>query len=170
MKRTTLAIIISLVLAATATAQRETGNEPWRIINMEDVSRHGGNCEFDDETCTATFRADRDRWIDIPGLRGDLSEHTNVVMNILKSDCLLKVAVRYKDADGKTQQADCCTFYRQMGKPLTKAKDIKFDLTGNGKIPVEWLRNVVSIRIAMAKPVGGLGEPWQVKFGKVLVY
>lgn len=82
---------------------------------------------------------------------------------------MLKVVLRYKDADGKQQQTDAATFYRQMGKSIDKDTKIKVDLTNGGKIGDDVLKNVTSIRISMAKAVDGNEEPWEVQFGEVTI-
>ena len=82
---------------------------------------------------------------------------------------MLKVVLRYKDADGKQQQVDAATFYRQMGKSIDKDTKIKVDLTNGGKIGDDVLKNITSIRISMAKAVDGNEEPWETQFGEVTI-
>lgn len=153
-------IAFSLFLGTVAFAQ----SAPWKFITMEEVSRHGGNAEWDDETCTAYFKGSSDRWIDLPGIKGDINGHTDLTLNVLKSEVVLSVFVRYKDADGKTQQVKAVTFYRQTGKPIDKLTPLKVDLTNDGKITEEMLANVTSIRVSMAKPCVDKDEPWTVTF------
>ena len=160
------ATIIMLLAAFAFTAVAQT---PWKIINMEEVQRHGGNADYDDETLTATFTGSSDRWIDLPGISGDLTGHTQLNMTIQKSTCMLKVCLRYKDADGKTQQVDAATLYYNMGKTIESAKKMKIDLTNKGKVDAEILKNIVSIRLAMAKAVDGNEAPWTVQFGEVSI-
>jgi hypothetical protein len=136
---------------------------------MENVSRHGGNCDYDDETCTATFTGKWDRWIDLPGVSGDLTEHYMLTMNILKSDVILRIVLRYNDADGTNKQTDGITLYGQMGKTIDKAKVVKVDLRDKGKVSDEILKNVTAVRISMAKQCEGKDEPWEVQFGEVTV-
>jgi|GEM_PF-6187303 len=169
MKKTALILALAATLCMPLMAQKKQA-VPWKIVDMEMVSKHGGNCDWDDETCTATFTQKWDRWIDLPEVSGDLSEHTQLHMTILKSTCMLKVVVRYKDADGKQQQTDVATFYRQMGKTIDKETKIKCDLTNGGKIGEDVLKNVTSIRISMAKEVDGNEEPWETQFGQVELY
>ena len=142
---------------------------PWKIVDLEQVTKHGGNCDFDDETLTATFKEKWDRWFDLPEVSGDLTGHTKLTMVIKKSTCMLKVVVRYKDADGKQQQVDAAQFYRQMGKTIDKDTKIECDLTNKGKIGEDILKNVTSIRISMAKAVDGNEEPWETQFGEVTI-
>lgn len=143
---------------------------PWKIINMEEATRWGGNTSFDDETSTVFFTGSSDRWIDVPGLKGDIMGHTKMEFNILKSDCVMRVNLRYKDADGKVQQVVCQTFYGQMGKVINTKKVVKCDLTNGDKISAEAFKNVVSVRISMAKNAAGSEEPWNIQFGKIYLY
>ena len=165
MKKLVMMVAFLATFALTAVAQ----STPWKIIDMENVTKHGGNCDYDDETLTATFKEKWDRWFDLPEVSGDLTQHTKLTMNIKKSTCMLKVVVRYKDANGKQQQVDAATFYRQMGKTIDKDTKIDCDLTNKGKIGEDILRNVTSIRISMAKAVDGNEEPWEVQFGEVSI-
>ena len=164
MKRIGMMIALMAMFCLTATAQT-----PWKIIDLEQVTKHGGNCDFDDETLTATFKEKWDRWFDLPETSGDFTEHTKLNMIIKKSTCMLKVVIRYKDADGKQQQVDAATFYSSMGKTIDKDKKVVCDLTNKGKIGEDILKNVTSIRISMAKAVDGNEEPWSVQFGEVVM-
>ena len=157
-------VCLMAMFAVTMNAQT-----PWKIIDMENVTKHGGNCDYDDETLTATFKEKWDRWFDLPEVSGDITGHTQLNMTVLKSTCMLKVVLRYKDADGKQQQTDAATFYRQMGKSIDKDTKIKVDLTNGGKIGDDVLKNVTSIRISMAKAVDGNEDPWEVQFGEVTI-
>lgn len=165
MKKLVMMVAFLATFALAAVAQ----STPWKIIDMENVTKHGGNCDYDDETLTATFKEKWDRWIDLPEVSGDLTQHPQLTMTIKKSTCMLKVVLRYKDADGKQQQTDAATFYRQMGKSIDKDTKIKVDLTNGGKIGDDVLKNVTSIRISMAKAVDGNEEPWEVQFGEVSI-
>lgn len=164
MKR--LAMMVALLATMTLGMMAQT---PWKIVDMEQVNRHGNNCDYDDETCTATFKEKWDRWFDLPEVSGDLTQHTKLTMTIKKSTCMLKVVVRYKDADGKQQQVDAAQFYRQMGKTIDKDTKIVCDLTNKGKIGEDILKNVTSIRISMAKAVDGNEAPWETQFGEVTI-
>lgn len=157
-----VAILATFTLTAMAQA-------PWKIIDMEQVNRHGGNCDYDDETCTATFTGSSDRWIDLPGVSGDLTGHTQLNMTIKRSTCMLKVCLRYKDDDGKTQQVDAAVLYYNMGSTIESPKAMKIDMTNKGKVDASIFKNIVSIRIAMAKAVDGNEEPWEVQFGEVSI-
>lgn len=161
------AFAFALMAMFTVNAMAQT---PWKIVDMEDVSRHGSNADYDDETTTVTFKNDKDRWIDLPGIKGDITEHTMLHVKILKANCMLKFAIRYKDENGKTQQAIAATCYSSMGKTIDKEKLLKIDLTNKGKIGEEVLKNVISIRVAMAKGVDGKESPWEVQFGEVALY
>lgn len=165
MKKMFFLLTAMFAFAMCVNAQSEV--TPWQIYSMEEVNKMGSNTEFDNETCTAIFKGNGDRWIDIPGLKGDISAHTTLLLNILQSDCVLKICVRYKDESGKTQQAIAETLYGRMGKCITDKKELKVDLTGKGQITSEMLKGVVSVRIAMAKGADGKKEPWSVKFGKI---
>lgn len=164
MKKIGMMIALMAMFCLTATAQT-----PWKIINMEEVTRHGGNADYDDETCTVEFKGSSDRWIDLPGVNGDLTEHTQLNMTIKKSTCMLKICLRYKDSEGKNKQVDASTLYYSMGKSIDKDKKCKIDLTNKGKIGEDVLKNITSIRIAMAKAVDGNEEPWSVQFGEVTI-
>ena len=159
-------VALVAMFALTAVAQQQT---PWKIIDMENVTKHGGNCDFDEETLTATFKEKWDRWFDLPEVSGDLTQHTKLTMVIKKSTCMLKVVIRYKDADGKQQQVDAAQFYRSMGKTITSDTKVTADLTKDGKIGEDVLKNVTSIRISMAKAVDGNEEPWETQFGEVTI-
>lgn len=165
MKRFALIAAFIAIFAMTAFSQT-----PWKIVDMEMVNKHGGNCDYDDETCTATFTGQSDRWFDLPEVSGDLWEHSMLHMNILKSDVILRIHLRYKDEDGKIKQTDGIALYGQMGKAIDKQKLIKVDLKDKGKVKEEILRNVAAVRIAMAKACGGEEEPWDVQFGEVAIY
>ena len=169
MKKLAITLALAAALALPLAAQKQPAT-PWKIVDMELVSKHGGNCDYDDETCTATFTQKWDRWIDLPEVSGDLTEHTTLNMTILRSTCMLKVVLRYKDADGQQQQVDAATFYRQMGKTIDKETKIKCDLTNGGKIGADILGNITSIRISMAKEVDGNEEPWETQFGEVTIF
>ena len=164
MKKLMLMFALVALFATNVAAQT-----PWKVIDMEYVTKHGSNCQYDDETCTATFKGSGDRWFDLPGLSGDLTQHAKFDMPVLKSNVRLSIYLRYKDADGKTQQVKAQTFYGQMGKEITSKKTLKVDLTNKGKIGDDVLKNVVGVRVSMAKVVGGAEEPWQVQFGDVVV-
>ena len=164
MKRLVMMVAMLATFALTTMAQT-----PWKIVDLEQVNKHGGNCDFDDETLTATFKEKWDRWFDLPEVSGDLTQHTKLTMTIKKSTCMLKVVVRYKDAEGKQQQVDAAQFYRQMGKSIDKDTKIECDLTNKGKIGEDILKNVTSIRISMAKAVDGNEEPWMTQFGEVTI-
>ena len=142
---------------------------PWKIIDMENVTKHGGNCDYDDETLTATFKEKWDRWFDLPEVSGDITGHTQLNMTVLKSTCMLKVVLRYKDADGKQQQVDAAQLYYNMGKTIDSPKKMKIDLTNKCKIGEDVLKNITIIRISMAKAVDGNEEPWMVQFGEVTI-
>jgi len=157
-------VCLMAMFAVTMNAQT-----PWKIIDMENVTKHGGNCDYDDETLTATFKEKWDRWFDLPEVSGDITGHTQLNMTVLKSTCMLKVVLRYKDADGKQQQVDAAQLYYNMGKTIDSPKKMKIDLTNKGKIGEDVLKNITSIRISMAKAVDGNEEPWMVQFGEVTI-
>ena len=157
--------ILCLMAAMTVTVSAQT---PWKIITMEDVTRHGKNVEWNDETCTATFKGKWDRWIDVPGIRGDLTEHSKMKMTILMSDCMLIIVVRYKDAEGKTKELATNTLYGSMGKSIEAKKVVNIDLTNGGKTDPEILKNCVGLRVSMAKGVDGKEEPWICQFGEIV--
>lgn len=154
--------VVALVSVQNVTAQSLN-------VDMEDVTKTGGNCDYDDENCIASFTGKSDRWIDIPGIKGDISATPNMKLEILKSNVVLKVAIRYKGSDGKTLQVIAATFYRQMGKVIESSKTIKINLIkdSKGKVTEEMLKNVVSIRISMAKECSGAEEPLYAQFGSV---
>lgn len=161
-------MVVAVICVTTANAQSK--GTPWKILNMEDATRWGSNASYDDETCLVEFEGSSDRWIDVPGVSGDLTGHTKLELDVLKSNCVLRVWLRYKDAAGKTQQVACQTFYGQMGKEINVKKVIKCDLSDGGKVPAEALKNVVSIRLSMARGVAGVEAPWSIQFGKVYLY
>ena len=165
MKKLSILLVFMTLCAVNMMAQ----STPWKIIDMEDVSRHGSNAEYDDETLTATFKNDKDRWIDLPGVKGDINGHTMLHVKIMKANCMLKFAVRYKDENGKAQQAIAATCYSSMGKTIKKEKLLKIDLTNKGKITEAMLKDVIGIRVAMAKGVEGKESPWEVTFGEVAI-
>ncbi len=161
-------MLVALVATFTLSAVAQS-KAPWKIIDMENVTKHGGNCDYDEETLTATFKEKWDRWFDLPDVSGDLTGHTQLNMTVLKSTCMLKVVLRYKDADDKQQQVDAAVLYYNMGKTIDKEKKMNIDLTNKGKIGEDVLRNVTSIRISMAKAVDGNEEPWMVQFGEISI-
>lgn len=161
-----LMLMFALVTLFTTNVLAQT---PWKIVDMEYVTKHGGNCAYDDETCTATFKGSYDRWFDLPELSGDLTDHTKLSVTVLKSNIILTFNVRYRDADGKIQQIKAQTFYGQMGKEINAKKTLKVDLSNKGKITDEILKNVTSIRVSMAKEAFGAEEPWFCQFGDIVV-
>lgn len=161
-----LMLMFALVTLFTTNVLAQT---PWKIVDMEYVTKHGGNCAYDNETCTATFKGSYDRWFDLPELSGDLTEHTKLSVTVLKSNIILTFNVRYRDADGKIQQIKAQTFYGQMGKGINAKKTLKVDLSNKGKITDEILKNVISIRVSMAKEASGAEEPWFCQFGDIVV-
>ncbi len=163
------ALIVALFVSVNVLAQGKN-DTPWQIFNMEEATRWGGNASFDDETVTVSFKGNNDRWIDIPNLKGDLTGHDKMTIEVLKSNCVMNVNLRYKDAEGKTKQVTCQTFWGSMAKNINGKKVLKCDLTNGGKIPAEYFKDVVGIRLAMAKAVAGEEEPWNIQFGKVCVY
>lgn len=162
-------LVVLFCLMAMFTVAVMAQSAPWKTINMEDVIRHGANCEYDDLTCTATFTGKWDRWIDLPGVKGDLTKHTQLNLTILKSTCMLKVVVRYKGEDSKTKEVTVSTLYHTMGKTIESKKIAKVDLTNKGKVGEDVLKNVVGIRISMAKAVDGNEEPWMTQFGETVI-
>lgn len=159
-------MMVALLATMTLGMMAQT---PWKIVDMEQVNRHGGNCDYDDETCTATFKEKWDRWFDLPEVNGDLTQHTKLTMIIKKSTCMLSVNIRYKDANGKQQQVTASTFYGSMNKTIDKDKKVTCDLTNKGKIGEDILKNVTCIRISMAKAVDGNEAPWETQFGEVTI-
>lgn len=172
MKKITYLFVCLMTLLVSIQVQAQSKNAtPWQIFNMEDATRWGKNADFDDETQVLTFQqGNGDRWIDVPNLKGDLTGHEKMTIEVLESDCVLRVNLRYRDENGKTQQVACQTFWGSMGKTISAKKVLKCDLTNGGKIPAEFFKNVVGIRISMAKGADGTKAPWKVKFGKVCVY
>ena len=162
-----LMLIFALVALCTVNLNAQT---PWKIIDMEFATAHGGNCEYDDETCTATFKGQYNRWVDLPGFSGDITGHTNLSVEILKSNVILRFCVRYRTADGKTEQIDAQTFWGSMGKEIKAKKTLKVDLTNGGKIDPEVFKTVTSIRVAMTRPASGAEEPYFAQFGEIVVY
>ena len=161
-----LLLVIAFVALFVSNGMAQT---PWKIIDMEFATVHGVNCDYDDETCTATFKDKYNRWVDLPGFSGDITGHTNLKCEILNSNVVLRFCVRYRDDSGKTQQVDAQTFYHSMGKEIKTKKTIKVDLTNGGKIDAEIFKNVTSIRVAMARPAAGAEEPYYAQFGQIIV-
>lgn len=161
-----LMLMFALVALFTTNVMAQT---PWKIIDMEYVTKHGGNCSYDDETCTATFKGSYDRWIDLPELKGDLTGHTKLTATILKSNVVLSFNIRYRNADGEVKQVKAQTFWSQMGKEIDGKKELKVDLTNKGKIGEDVLKDVVSVRVSMAKQAPGAEEPWFCQFGDMVV-
>lgn len=159
-------LIVSFVMF-TLSVNAQNDKTVYKIVNMEDVEKYGKNVDFDDENVVATFKNKWDRWIDIPEISGDLTGHKNLSIEILKSNVMLAVYLRYKDADGKMQQVKVSQFYHSMGKEINSKKVVKVDLSNKGKISDDILKNVSAIRISMAQAVSGAEEPYQVQFGKV---
>ncbi len=164
MKLKSIVAACALMLGVSAFAQTA------KTIDMEDVTRIGSKCEYDDETCTATFTGQWDRWIDLPGVKGDLTATPNISVEVLKSNIILKFCVRYRNAEGKTEQVDVATVYGQMGKVITSKKVVKLNLleASKGKLTEEMLKDVVSVRLAVGKTLGD--EPWEIQFGEVKLY
>lgn len=165
MKKIMLFVLAFMALFAT----NGMAQTPWKIIDMEFVTDRGGNCEYDDENCIATFKERYNRWVDLPGLNGDLTGHTKLKVDILKSNVILRFCVRYRDTSGKIQQVDAQTFYGSMGKEIKTKKTLNVDLTNGGKLDSEIFKDITSIRVAMAKPASGAEEPYFVQFGQVVV-
>lgn len=158
-----------MFVALIALASAQITSAQVRTIDMEEVTKTGGNCEYDDENCVASFSGRWDRWIDLPGVKGDISATPTIKMEILKSNVILRIAILYKGDDVKPTQVEVATFYSQMGKEINSAKTIKIDLIkgSKGKVTEDMLKNIVSIRVAMAKECSGAEEPFMTQFGKV---
>lgn len=88
---------------------------------------------------------------------------------MLKSNVMLSIHLRYKDANGKTQQEKVQTFYASMNKELASRKVLKVDLTNKGKTDPEILKNVDAVRISMSKAVGDGEEPWFCQFEDIVI-
>ena len=171
MKKITFLLVLVATLFVTMNVSAQGKNDKlWMMVNMDEVEQYGGNTDYDNDTFTASFTGNYNRWFDLPGVKGDLTAHTKITFEILKSDCVMKVSLRYKDANGKTQQVTCQTFYSSMGKEISAKKLIKCDLSNGGKITEEKLKNAVAVRISMAKPSTDKSEPWSIQFGNVCVY
>lgn len=164
MKKLMLVFALVALFATNSMAQA-----PWKVIDMEFVTKHGSNCSYDDETCTATFKGGSDRWFDLPGLSGDLTQHAKFDLPVLKSNVMLSIHLRYKDANGKAQQEKVQTFYASMNKELASRKVLKVDLTNKGKTDPEILKNVDAVRISMSKAVGDGEEPWFCQFEDIVI-
>ena len=160
-------IFLLLAMVAGMTLTMSAQNEPFKIISMEEVSKTGSKCDYDAETCTAHFTGNSDRWFDIPGVQGDLTEHSKVEVDVLKSNVLLRFVVRYINENGERKEQVVATLYGQMGKSINKKKTLKVDLAGEGGKYADILKNVTAIRISMGKPCEDAeeGEEWLVKFG-----
>ena len=162
MKKFCLCLAVLLSAALTVMAQ----NEPYKMISLEEVVKHGGHCDFNTETCEARFDGNSDRWFDVPGFQGDFSEHSNIEMEVLESNVILKFVIRYKNEEGKTKEVNCATLYGQMGKGISKKKTLKLDLSKDGEF-AEQLKSMVALRVAMGKPANNAeeGDAWYCKFG-----
>lgn len=156
-----------LAFVAGAMLNLSAQNAPYKIISMEDVSKWGSKCDYDTETCTARFSGSSDRWFDIPGVQGDLTEHSKIELDVLQSNVLLRFVVRYMDENNQRKEQVVATLYGQMGKSINKKKTLKVDLAGDGGKYADILKNVTAIRISMGKPCEDAeeGEEWIVKFG-----
>ncbi len=137
---------------------------------MDAVSKIGGNTTYDDENTTATFTGQWNRWIDLPGISGDISDTPNLEMEILKSNVILRVVLRIQaEGESKPREVQAAAFYGQMGKEISASKLVKINLVkgSKGEVTNDDLKNIVSVRISMAKAIDGAEEPWAVQFGKV---
>lgn len=148
MKRLTLIFCLLCSIVMLWAGPRK---EPYQILSMEDVGKWGANCDYDVETCTAVFKGSGNRWFDLPGIQGDYSKHTRVQFDVLQSNVILKVVVRYADEKGKTREITCAQLTDQMGYGISKKHTVKFDLRGDEDQCVGLLGNVISVRISMAK-------------------
>jgi hypothetical protein len=84
---------------------------------MEQVSKIGGNATYDDENCQANFTGQWNRWLDLPGVEGDISATHTLQMEILKSNVVLKVVLRTKvEGESKPKETEVAVFWDQMGK------------------------------------------------------
>lgn len=117
-----LMLMFALVALFTTNVMAQS---PWKIVDMEYITKTGGNCEYDDETCTATFKGKYDRWFDLPELSGDLTNHKNMSVTVLKSNVILSFYVRYRDADGNIKQVSAQTFWMRMGKGIDNKRHSK---------------------------------------------
>lgn len=146
-------------------------NEPYKIFSMEDVTRVGKNCDYDPDTRTAVFKDKWDRWFDVPSMQGDFSEHSKIQFDVLESNVILKVVLRYRGEDGKTKEATIGTLYGQMGKVISSKKTIKLDLKGKEGEFAEALKSLVGLRISMGKVCDGVeeGEEWKCVFGSQFI-
>lgn len=158
-------LICALIVGAMLNLSAQ--NEPYKIASLENVSKWGGNCDYDTETCTAYFTGKYDRWFDIPGVQGDLTDHSKVQVDVLESNVILKFVVRYMDENNERKEQVVATLYGQMGNRISKKKTIKLDLAGENAKYAHILKNVVGIRVSMGKPVEDVeeGEEWFCHFG-----
>ena len=143
--------LIFCLLCSVALLWASPRKEPYQILSMEDVGKWGANCDYDVETCMAVFKGSGNRWFDLPGVQGDYSKHTRVQFDVLQSNVILKVVVRYVDENGKTREITCAQLNDQMGYGISKKHTVKFDLRGDEDQCVGLLGNVISVRISMAK-------------------
>jgi hypothetical protein len=164
MKKVILLFAAMLLCTMAANAQR--------VIDLADVTNFGSNCDFNDETLTATYQGPYNRWFDLPDISGDISKTPNLTIEVLESNVILRVCILYRGDDPKPTQVDVTTFYGQMGKEITSPKELKLNLikNSNGNVSKDMLENLVAIRITMAKQCDGAKEPWHTKFGKVTLY
>lgn len=164
-------ILLSLLLLTAAMMWAAPRKEPYQILSMEDVGKWGANCDYDVETCVATFTGKANRWFDLPGVQGDYSKHTHFQLDVLQSNVVLKVVVRYVDENGKTREITCATLTDQMGYGITKKQTVRFDLRGDEDQCVGLLKNIISVRISMAKLCDGAEDDqvWFCRFGTQLI-
>ena len=170
MKRLTL---ICCFLCSIALLWAGPRKEPYQILSLEDVAKWGPNCDYDVETCMALFQGSGNRWFDLPGIQGDYSQHTLLQLEVLQSNVILKVVLRYADENGKTREITCATLTDQMSYGITKKRNIKIDLRGDEDQCVGLLDNVVGVRISMAKLCDGSEDDkiWFCHFGtRFMVY
>jgi hypothetical protein len=160
-------LMMALLMGAVIGAKAQTAA---LNVDMEQVSKIGGNATYDDENCLATFTGQWNRWLDLPGVEGDLTATPTLQMEILKSNVVLKVVLRTKvEGESKPKETEVAVFWGQMGKEITSSKLVKIHLVNGskGKVTEDDLKQVVSVRISMAKQVEDAEEPWFAQFGKV---
>jgi len=88
-------LMMALLMGAAYGVKAQTA--PAGItVDMEQVSKIGGNATYDDENCQANFTGQWNRWLDLPGVEGDISATPTLQMEILKSNVVLKVVAAHQ--------------------------------------------------------------------------
>lgn len=70
MKKITFLLVLVATLFVTMNVSAQGKNDKlWMMVNMDEVAQYGGNTDYDNDTFTASFTGNYNRWFDLPGVK-----------------------------------------------------------------------------------------------------